>query len=55
LLNAFYIVVRKTKQQATALLNTNFHVKLAREKLDGLKSTHKATSQQPNRDYLTRR
>jgi hypothetical protein len=30
----------------------NFHVKLAREKLDGLKSTHKAFFQLPNRDYL---
>jgi hypothetical protein len=50
-----YMVVRKTKKQATAGLNTGFHAKLAREKLDGLKRTHKATSQQPNRAYLTRR
>ena len=50
----FYIVVRKTKKQTAALLNTGFNVKLAREKLDGLKSTYKATFQLPNRDYLTR-
>jgi hypothetical protein len=37
-----YMVVRKTKEQATAGLNTGFHAKLAREKLDGLKRTHKA-------------
>jgi hypothetical protein len=34
-----YMVVRKTKKQTTAGLNTGFPVKLAREKLDGLKST----------------
>jgi hypothetical protein len=29
-----YMVVRKTKKQTTALLNTEFHAKLAREKVD---------------------
>ena len=35
MINAFYMVVRKTKKQTTAGLNTGFPVKLAREKLDG--------------------